>query len=54
MKNAFLSKNRLSKEQAIAFDVMFDFENLKDSNEGDFLLETKMSVPACFQQLKGE
>lgn len=54
VKNAFLSKNRLSKEQAIAFDVMFDFENLKDSNEGDFLLETKMSVPACFQQLKGE
>lgn len=54
VKDAFWAKNRLSKEQAIAFDVMFDFENLQNSNEGDFLLETKMSVPACFQQLKGE
>lgn len=54
VKNKFLSKNRLSKEQAIAFDVVFDFDNLQKNQEGYFLLETKMSIPACFQRLKGE
>ena len=55
VKDAFLSKNRLSKEQAIAFDVIFDFiDTKKDYDEGYFLLESQMSIPACYPQLKGE
>lgn len=52
VKHVFLEKNRLSKEQARAFDVIFDFDSQKDeSDTGEFLLESKMSVPACFPQL---
>lgn len=54
VKNEFMSKNRLSKEQALAFDVIFDFDDKERSENGEFLLETKMSIPACYQQLKGE
>lgn len=54
VKNEFMSKNRLSKEQALAFDVIFDFDDKKKNENGEFLLETKMSVPACYQQLKGD
>lgn len=50
---AFLKKNRLSKEQALAFDVMFEFKNEKNS-DGYFLLKTIMSIPACYQKLEGE
>ncbi len=52
----FLSKNRLSKEQSCAFDVMFGFENIKNivSSDGYHLLKSQMNVPACFQSLKGE
>lgn len=53
VKNEFMSKNRLSKEQALAFDVIFDFDDKDRDEKGNFLLETKMSVQACFQQLKG-
>lgn len=54
VKNTFLSKNRLSKERSIAFDVIFDFHNMKVNQDGEFLLETQMSIPACYQQLKGD
>lgn len=55
VKDAFLSKNRLTKEQAIAFDVIFDFnDSKKDSEEGQFLLESKISIPACYPELKGD
>lgn len=52
----FLNKNRLSKEQSCAFDVMFGFENIKNivSAEGYHLLRSQMNVPACFQSLKGD
>ena len=53
VKQAFLKKNRLSKEQALAFDVMFEFKNEKNS-DGYFLLKTIMSIPACYQKLEGE
>lgn len=52
VKLSFQKKNRLSKEQAKAFDVMFDFDSI-DKEDGLFLLVTKMSVPACYQQLGG-
>lgn len=52
VKVSFQKKNRLSKEQAKAFDVMFDFESI-DKQDGLFLLVTKMSIPACYQQLGG-
>lgn len=55
VKDVFLSKNRLSKEQAIAFDVIFDFVDAeRNSEEGHFLLESKISIPACYPQLKGD
>lgn len=55
VKDVFLSKNRLSKEQAIAFDVIFDFVDKEKNNEdGYFLLESKISIPACYPQLKGD
>lgn len=52
VKVSFQKKNRLSKEQAKAFDVMFDFESSVEE-DNYFLLVTKMSVPACYQQLGG-
>lgn len=54
VKNHFLQKNRLSKEQSIAFDVVFDFNNTKKTEDGLFFMESKMRVPACYQRLKGE
>lgn len=55
VKDAFFKKNRLSKEQSIAFDVIFEFSHAKINNEtGEFLLESTMSIPACYPQLKGE
>ncbi len=55
VKHDFLSKNRLSKEQSIAFDVIFDFVDIdKNSDEGYFLLESRISIPACYTQLKGD
>ncbi len=53
VKLSFQKKNRLSKEQAKAFDVMFDFES-SEKQAGLFLLVTKMSIPACYQQLGGK
>lgn len=52
VKQAFLHKNRLSKEQCLAFDVMFDFVNERKEDDY-FLLKTRMSIPACYQQLGG-
>lgn len=55
VKDSFWTKNRLSKEQALMFDVRFGFEDMPYSEDDDnFLLEVKMSVPSCFQSLKGE
>lgn len=55
VKDVFFSKNRLSKEQSIAFDVIFDFNHSKiNADTGAFCLESTMSIPACYPQLKGE
>ena len=55
VKNSFWMKNRLSKEQALLFDVHFSFEGNSYSEDEDvFLLDVKMNVPSCFQSLKGE
>lgn len=55
VEDRFLKKNRLSKEQALLFEVEFGFNNIECNEDGDkFLLEVKMNVPSCFQSLKGE
>lgn len=55
VKNSFLMKNRLSKEQTLLFEVHFDFAgDTNCENEDTFILEVKMEVPSCFQSLKGE
>lgn len=54
IKDKFRKENRFSKEQSYDFDVVFDFMDIKkNSEEGIYLLETIMSIPACYQQLKG-
>ena len=53
VKSEFYKKNRFSKEQALLFDVRFDFDS--DQYDDDhFLLKAKMEIPACYQSLKGE
>lgn len=55
VENSFLMKNRLSKEQALLFDVRFGFQGSPYIEDEDkFLLKVKMNVPSCFQSLKGE
>lgn len=53
VKEKFLEKNRLTKEQALAFDVVFDFSNEPIEEEGYKLLKSQMRIPSCFQSLKG-
>ena len=55
VENSFLMKNRLSKEQALLFEVKFRFQGSPYiEDEDNFLLKVKMNVPSCFQSLKGE
>lgn len=52
VKDKFYKENRLSKVQAHDFDVIFDFKNIeKNIDEGEYLLESVMCVPACYQRL---
>lgn len=53
VKEHFLKKNRLSKEQALSFDVVFDFEDLSEYTDGYYLLRSQITIPSCFQTLKG-
>lgn len=55
VEDSFWMKNRLSKEQALLFDVKFGFKGSSYSEDEDnFLLDVNMKVPSCFQSLKGE
>lgn len=53
VERKFLEENRLSKENSEAFDVNFCFTNIiARPAEQEYLLETKMEVPSCYQSLK--
>lgn len=53
VEEKFLEDNRLSKEHAAAFDVNFGFCNaINKPAEEEYLLETKMEVPSCYQTLR--
>lgn len=53
VEKKFLEDNRLSKEHSEAFDVNFGFENvISKPMEQEYLLETKMEIPSCYQSLK--
>lgn len=53
VEKKFLEDNRLSKEHSEAFDVNFCFENvISKPMEQEYLLETKMEIPSCYQSLK--
>lgn len=55
VEEKFQQDNRLSKEHAAAFDVNFGFRNAVNKPiEEEYLLETKMEVPSCYQTLKEE
>ena len=53
VKHKFQHDNRLSKEYAAGFDVVFDFTDEKEEGENMFLLKSIIAIPACYQTLKG-
>ncbi len=53
VKYKFQHDNRLSKEYAAGFDVVFDFTDEKEEGENMFLLKSVIAIPACYQTLKG-
>lgn len=53
IKHKFQHDNRLSKEYAAGFDVVFDFTDEKEEGENMFLLKSVIAIPACYQTLKG-
>lgn len=53
VQHKFRHDNRLSKEYAIGFDVVFEFSDEKEEGGELFLLQSVMAIPACYQTLKG-
>ena len=52
IRENFKKKNRLSKQQAIALEVEFDFETTKESYGDYSMLKAKMRVPAVYKKIK--